>query len=200
MIVVLLGSTLGKNSGSGVRQMQEKPSFSTSSCVTSGCLAFLSSSFLLCNMGFWYPYSVMLLGESNKTQCKVGWLQGNPWFMSVIITASSTQCCDNRCLATEHISLVGSCFLVLISKTILLVNGGCNFLGSVLPQQKFEVTDGPVLQLSVTGQFYLTSKGKYILKARGQADPKDAKRREARDSILALPFMFLFSSPWACPM
>ena len=52
----------------------------------------------------------------------------------------------------------------------------CNFLGSVLSQQKFEVTDGlvlqpcvissdrPVLQLRVTAQFYLDSKGKYILK------------------------------------
>ena len=106
----------------------------------------------------------------------MGWLQGNPWFMSVIITASSVQRCDNRCLATDHISLVGSCFLVLISKTILLVGGGCNFLGSVLPQQKFEMTDGSVLQLGITAQFYLVSKGKYILKAWGRADPRDVKR------------------------
>ena len=53
--------------------------------------------------------------------------------------------------------------------------GVCNFLGSVSSQQKFEVTDGPVLQtrvissdgpvlyLRVTAQFYLESKGKYIL-------------------------------------
>ena len=38
-----------------------------------------------------------------------------------------------------------------------------NFLGSVSPQQKFEVMGGPVLQLCVTAQFYLGSKGKYIL-------------------------------------
>ena len=43
--------------------------------------------------------------------------------------------------------------------------GVCNFLGSVSLQQKFEVTDTPVLQLRVTAQFYLASKGKYILKA-----------------------------------
>ena len=32
------------------------------------------------------------------------------------------------------------------------VRGVCNFLGSVLPQQKFEVADGPVLQLSFIGK------------------------------------------------
>ena len=53
------------------------------------------------------------------------------------------------------------------------VRGVCNFLHSVSSQQKCEVTDGPVLQLSdrpvlqlpVTAQFYLESKGKYILEA-----------------------------------
>ena len=35
---------------------------------------------------------------------------------------------------------------------MLLLRGVCNFLGSVLPQQKFEVTDGPVLQLSFIGK------------------------------------------------
>lgn len=66
----------------------------------------------------------------------------------------------------------------------------CNFLGSVLSQQKFEtmdrpalqllgrpvsqLSDGPGLQLRVTAQFYLENKGKYIL----HDDPKDVKRRE----------------------
>ena len=40
----------------------------------------------------------------------------------------------------------------------------CNFLSSVSSQQKFEVMDGPVLQPRVIAQFYLESKGKYILK------------------------------------
>ena len=61
-------------------------------------------------------------------------------------------------------------------------------------QQKFEVTDRPalqpsdrpVLQLHVTAQFYLESKGKYILEAWRPADPKDAKR-EAPSPILAPP-------------
>ena len=72
--------------------------------------------------------------------------------------------------------------------------GVCNFLDSVSPQPKFEETDFSVtasvnsaialrqtrvIQPRVTAQFHLESKGKYILKARGQADPKDAKRKEA---------------------
>ena len=43
------------------------------------------------------------------------------------------------------------------------IGGVGNFLGSVSPQQKFEVTGGPVLQLCLTAQFYLESKGIYIL-------------------------------------
>ena len=49
----------------------------------------------------------------------------------------------------------------------------CNFLSSAWSQQKFEVTDqcyspprrDQCLQLHVIAQFYLESKGKYILKA-----------------------------------
>ena len=67
-----------------------------------------------------------------------------------------------------------------------------NFLGSVLLQQKFEEMDGPVLQLRVTAQFYLASKGKYILKVWGPAYPNDTKRREAPSSILAPLFICFF--------
>ena len=68
------------------------------------------------------------------------------------------------------------------------LSGECNFLGSVLSQQRFEAMDDKALgasQLSdspcyssVTDQFYLENKGKYILEAWGHARPKDAKRRE----------------------
>ena len=83
----------------------------------------------------------------------------------------------------------------------------CNFLSSVSSQQKFETmdepvlppSDGPVLQLRVTAQFYLESKGKYILKAWENAGPKDMKRRKAPVQIWLL-FLCFFSSPWACPM
>ena len=72
------------------------------------------------------------------------------------------------------------------------VRGVCNFLGSLSPQQKFEATDRPVLQLRVIAQFYLAGKGKYILEACGWADPKDTKRREALPQFLLL---FLCFSP-----
>ena len=60
----------------------------------------------------------------------------------------------------------------------------CTFLSSVSSQQKFEAMDGPVLQPldgpvlqpHVTVQFYLESKGKYILEACGWANPKESKR------------------------
>ena len=71
----------------------------------------------------------------------------------------------------------------------------CDFLDSVLLQEKFEVTDGPVLQLCVTAQFYLASKGKYSLKAWRQVDPKDTKRRGAPTQFLASIFMCFFSLP-----
>jgi len=50
-----------------------------------------------------------------------------------------------------------------------LVGGVCNFFSSVSSQQKFEATDqlsdGPVLQLHVTAQFYLENKEKYTIEA-----------------------------------
>ena len=54
----------------------------------------------------------------------------------------------------------------------------CNFLGCT----------------SVTAQFYLEIKGKYILEAWGHANPKDPKRREAPSPILA-PHFICFSLP-----
>ena len=75
----------------------------------------------------------------------------------------------------------------------LYVRGICNFLRSVSVQQKFEATDGPVLQLRVTVQYYLESKEKYILETWGWADPKDAKRREAPGPLA--PHFICFSPP-----
>ena len=80
----------------------------------------------------------------------------------------------------------------------------CNFLGSVLLQQKFEAADQCYSlvtaqfkwQTSFTVQFYLVSKGKYILKVLGWANPKESKRKEKK-SIWA-PLMFS-PSPEPCP-
>ena len=68
----------------------------------------------------------------------------------------------------------------------------------VLSQQKFEATgrttsqpsDGPVLQPHVTVQFYFKSKGKYILEAWGNFDPKDRREERPPSPILAPLFMF----------
>ena len=43
-------------------------------------------------------------------------------------------------------------------------------------QTMSKLLDRSVLQLRVTAQFYLENKGKYILEAWGQADPKGMKR------------------------
>ena len=67
----------------------------------------------------------------------------------------------------------------LLCLEVSTLGGVCNFLSSVSSRQKFEATDvpelqspdgpvlqllnGPVLQLHVTAQFYLESKGIYIL-------------------------------------
>ena len=62
---------------------------------------------------------------------------------------------------------------ILLAKVYLakaIVRGVCNFLGSVSSQEKFEATDVEALSSSqlldsVTAQFYLENKGKYILEA-----------------------------------
>ena len=101
-----------------------------------------------------------------------------------------------------------------VSKTNLysddVVGGVCNFLGSVLSQQKFELMDAPVLQpcvisldrpllqLWVTAQLSLESKGKYILKVWGRADPKDAKRSPPRAQFGSSFYVF-FLLPLSLP-
>ena len=76
------------------------------------------------------------------------------------------------------------------------VRGVCNFLSSVLLQLKFEVADQ--CYSSVTAQFYLASKEKYILEAWGCANQKKEQRRERHN--LSSSFYMFFSSPWACSM
>ena len=99
---------------------------------------------------------------------------------------------------------------IYIGQATTDVEGMCNFLISVSSQQKFEamdgptlqpwagpvlqLLDGPLLQLWVTAQFYFESKGKYIFKAWGNADPKHAKRREVPAQFWLL-FLYVFSPP-----
>ena len=56
-----------------------------------------------------------------------------------------------------------------------------------------------VLQCHVTAQFYLESKGKYILEVRGHADPEDAKRRESARALERDPWPFGSSSYMSFP-
>ena len=83
----------------------------------------------------------------------------------------------------------------------IYVKGVCNFLGSVSPQQKFEATDASVLLPCVIAQFYLESKGKYILEAWGQVDPKDSERRETPKppAQFWLLFSYVFLLPLSLP-
>ena len=76
----------------------------------------------------------------------------------------------------------------------IYVRGVYNFLGSVLLQQKFEAMDGPVLQLRVTAQFHLTSKGSYILEVRGLATKK-TQREEKPPAQFWLLFLYASSPP-----
>ena len=77
-----------------------------------------------------------------------------------------------------------------------------------LGQTVSQLSDRSVLQLLVTAQLYLENKGKYILKAWGHANPRDAKRRASerervrewerereRPPALWLLVLWFFSSP-----
>ena len=75
---------------------------------------------------------------------------------------------------------------------ILTFREVCNFLGSVSSEQKFEATDRPVLQLTVTAQFYLAGKGKHILVSWGWAEPKDVERRARLNLVPLFICFFLF--------
>ena len=106
------------------------------------------------------------------------WLFATPWATARQASLSLTisQKCSNSCPLSQWCHPG--------------VGGVCNFFGSVLPQLKFEVANQ--CYSSVTAQFYLASKEKYILEAWGWADPKKTSR-EGRGSILAP--LFVCSSP-----
>ena len=110
------------------------------------------------------------------------------------IFLADTEFCPSKLLCKFFVSINPS-------HSLAPVWGVCYFLGSVLSQQKFEATEGPVLQLHITIQFYVTtqfyleSKGKYILQSGGHANPKDWKRRKAPWPSFGFPFYMFFSPP-----
>ena len=78
-------------------------------------------------------------------------------------------------------------------RTIIDVRGVCNFLGSVLSQQNFEVTDGPVLQL----RFIQKEKEKTYSRHEGMLAQKT--RREGRPPAHFWLFFLYFFSPLPGP-
>ena len=80
--------------------------------------------------------------------------------------------------------------LSLSSRGPLVLSGEC-VVSSVLSHCSKNLK----WQTSVTVQFYLASKRKYIFKTWGWANPK-----ESLGSILAPLFQCFFSSPWVCPI
>ena len=102
-----------------------------------------------------------------------------------------------------YIHILIAILLILAENFNTTVWGVCNFLGSVLSQQKFEATyqcysPGPVFQLCVIVQFYLENKGKYILEAWWHEDPKDAEKRQRALALWLLfvrVFVFVFFPP-----
>jgi len=83
------------------------------------------------------------------------------------------------CLCINKVTSRFYSFCNYVSNTI--VKGVGNFLGSIPPQQKFEVMDGSVLQLS----FIWQAKENMSLRCEG----RQTQRREARGSILAPLFI-----------
>ena len=75
------------------------------------------------------------------------------------------------------------------------VRGVCNFLGSVLPQQKIEIMDGPVLQLSFIGkQRKIHPRGK-----RAGPPKRQEEKRSPRlnfDSSFDMLFLLPLSLPY----
>ena len=69
------------------------------------------------------------------------------------------------------------------------VRGMCNFLGSVLPQQNFEVMDRPVLQLGVTARLQLS----FIWQAKENRSTRHGSKR-SEETQFWLPFLDAFSA------
>ena len=71
-----------------------------------------------------------------------------------------------------------------------VTSGACNFLSSVSPQQKFEATNGPVLQLNFIWQ------AKENTSSRCEGRPTQKMQREERpEAQFWLLFLYVFSLP-----
>ena len=86
---------------------------------------------------------------------------------------------------TEQVTLS----LLFTLKLFVTVRGVCNFLGSVLLQQKFEVTDRSVLQLSFIWQVNENTS------LRHEGEPTQKTQREEKPAQFWLLFLYVFSPP-----
>ena len=84
----------------------------------------------------------------------------------------------------------------------MMMSGECVFPQFCLITMKIsnngpalQLSDGSVLQLHVTAQFYLENKGKYILEVWGHSDPKDTKSRETEPPPFGSSFYIFFFPP-----
>ena len=115
------------------------------------------------------------------------WLFATPWTTARQASLSLTisQKCSNSCPLSQWCHPG--------------VGGVCSFFGSVLPQLKFEVANK--CYSSVTAQFYLASKEKYILEAWGWANPKKKKKKRAEKTEAQswLLFLYVFLLPLSLP-
>ena len=114
----------------------------------------------------------------------VGWEYDQTHGGSSLVIKSCLTLCD-----AIYIKYIVKLFPLLAT---VMCQEVCNFLGSVSPQQRFEMVDR--CYSFVTAQFYLASKGYYALEVWGQADPKG----ETSIVLASSFYTFVSSLPWAC--
>ena len=84
--------------------------------------------------------------------------------------------------------------MVFSDKQKWFCRGVCIFLSSVLPQQKFEVTAGPVLQLS----FIYNAEENTFSRCEGESTQKKGREAKARAQFW-LPLFMFFLLPLSLP-
>ena len=128
-----------------------------------------------------------------------------PCFFALNETLSNSQYCHTSICSSVFVSsqqrfgvtdkALGVSQLSGLGQTVLQFSG--------LERTILQLLDKSVLQFSVTALFYLEDNSRKIHPRGVRAcRPKDAKRRapHGTESERALAPLFMFLSPWACPM
>ena len=124
--------------------------------------------------------------KSGKTELKdwCDWI-GSIWIIRDNLTNLTT---------SASVFLITSFYHVTNSQ-VWDVRGLCDFLGSVLPQQRSEMVGQ--CYSSTTAEFYLASKGKYTLEVWGWADLKAEASILLRFLLLYICLLPAWSQPYA---